>query len=360
VILAAKVYPTAEGQSVTWGASGTTDGEICLIMLDTLTEAPEGTPQELQGADFFTIFTPPVDFTGEFTVSAVLDSNDECSDSTELLVHAVPEDRKSVDGELIHPSFGAPYGRRYKYTFESSGGSLDGVVISEKVHFLNDPFIFNWSDIPYGESTWSLDEDGKMTDWDYYTDPYSHPWLNINRFHPSPPGDGTPVPFESVQTYGWKCPLCSAFHDNFTHTIYTGFISYDESAIVPQYFTCVTDELTSPEENEEDYLGDPYLDIDDIVVTPSFTIAADGSSTFQIAWSGGYIKSDDPLARDPDWVWEGVTDLGCSCANPSDNPATVTVGTQTGTLTVWITVGGMSLNDSTYQTHSVDIQLIAP
>ena len=194
-----------------------------------------------------------------------------------------------------------------------------------------------------------------MDEYDEYSDPYDLGQININRFHPVPPGSGTPVIYQTLQTYGWKCPVGSTYHDFFSHEIFTGLSSYDESSAIPKYETSISNGIIF----EEDYLGNPFLDVDDIV-SSSLTVIANGSNTFQVGWSGTYQKSSKPQAMDLNWNWDCEDSLGCTFSSLRDNPMTITTGTQTGTLNLWINLNPIRSSDPTFKAHSISIQLIEP
>jgi len=353
VIVAANVAPATVADNVNWTASCFADNEIRIFFLDCQTAPPAGTPADLQDADFFAVFAPPTNFTTEFTVGLSV-TDYQSSDNTHVLVHAVPNGKSTSTSMWLNPPT-KPYGRAYKYTFSSSGGDLDGVRISERVTFANDPYWYQRGDIVYGQEIWDLDSTGMMDEYDEYSDPYDLGQININRFHPVPPGSGTPVIYQTLQTYGWKCPLCSTYRDFFSHEIYTGLSSYDESSAIPKYETSISNGIIF----EEDYLGNPFLDVDDIV-SSSLTVIANGSNTFQVGWSGTYQKSSKPQAMDLNWNWDCEDSLGCTFSSLRDNPVTITTGTQAGTLNLWINLNPIRSSDPTFKAHSISIQLIEP
>jgi hypothetical protein len=353
VIVAANVAPATVADNVNWTASCFVDNETRIFFLDCQTVPPAGTPADLQNADFFTVFAPPTNFTAEFTIGLSV-TDYQSSDNTNVLVHAVPNG-KLTSTSMWPPPPAKPYGRAYKYTFSSSGGSLSGVRISERVTFANDPYWYQRGNIVYGQENWDLESTGMMDEYDEYSDPYDLGQININRFHPVPPGSGTPVIYQTLQTYGWKCPLCSTYHDFFSHEIFTGLSSYDESSAIPKYETSISNGIIF----EEDYLGNPFLDVDDIV-SSSLTVIANGSNTFQVGWSGTYQKSSKPQAMDLNWNWDCEDSLGCTFSSLRDNPMTITTGTQTGTLNLWINLNPIRSSDPTFKAHSISIQLIEP
>ena len=353
VIIAANVAPPTTADNILWTASSLVGDEARISSLECLTDPPDGTPADLQNADFFAVFTPPTNVTTEFSIT-LLAASYQSSASTRVLVHAVPKEKTGETSEWL-PRPPMPYGRAYKHTFASSGGDISGTEISEKVTFINNPFYFKNADIAYGKSKWLLDSNGAMDDWDDYQDPYDEGMININRFHPAPPGSGTPVIYTTLQTYGWKCPLCSSYHDFFSHDIYTGLSFYDESPSIPKYLTSVAGGIIF----EEDYLGNPFLRVERVFAS-SVIVSANGQNTFQVAWNGSHSKSSDPLAMGLNWNWDCGDLLGCTFSSFQDNPMTVTTGTQTGTLEIWINLPPLRSSDPTHKAHAVSIQLIAP
>lgn len=321
-----------------------------------MNSAPPGTAADLAGADFFTVFSPAYVPTADYGVTSVLNISPSCSDSINLLVRSVPTSKLYSTSEWLSWLPELPYGRVYWHTFASSAGSLNGVTISEKVTFINDPFNFGTADIPYGEYFWSLNSAGTMNEGDMYQDLYYGGDININRFSPSPPGEGTPVTHVTEQTYGWRCPLCGNYQAFFTHNIYTGLSEFTDTEAVPQFATSISGDLVY----EEDYLGNPYLNLSNIVVAPTNVISANGSNTFQIAWSGSWVKSTDSHAQDLEWYWDSSDSLGCTFDSETNNPMTVTVGTNTGTLSLWIDLPPILTTDPTYKHHSINVELVAP
>jgi len=99
------------------------------------------------------------------------------------------------------------YGAGWTHTFSGTGGSLEGVQISETVRTVQ-PHPFNYDiDIQPGPpNVWRLNAAGTMHLPDsYITAPSA---VDARMFLPSPPRGGLPRTGTDYQWYHWWCPLC--------------------------------------------------------------------------------------------------------------------------------------------------------
>lgn len=365
VIVAADLLPANADAEPFWYASALKpDPEggfvVRYIDLPNLTEPPQGTPAALQDCDIYTVFSAPADFVAQYTIGVGIVDEGALGDQTTVDVHMIPEDL--LDFDRIPGTSQGPYGASYIYRFDGSpqgSGSLADVTISERVTFANDPFLYNWDDIEYGQYTWDLDEDGLMQNWDEYQDPWDWSWFNIHRFHPSPPGNGTPQVEITKQTYGWQCPFCSGCTDFYAHDIFFTLMAYDEGPNIPKV-ACSIEEEDLVTAGWEYYRGVPYVTDLELVSTED-TLPADGESVVVLAWSGDYIQVLPGKILADNWSWDMPDPLGCDYVGGTAQLLTVIkAGTQTGTLKVRLVFGGMAVSDPTYWAHTVEIELVEP
>jgi len=150
------------------------------------------------------VVTPGLTESGSITVRAMATDIPSCFAEAILLIKAHPVSIQSTTATPCDP----PYGGDYTHTFSGTGGSLEGVEISESVRIVTNPFRDPWPGVrfPGGDNGWTLDESGKMTDSDNVsTDPGV---VDVNDFLPDPPRTGLPARYITPQTLYWDCPLC--------------------------------------------------------------------------------------------------------------------------------------------------------
>lgn len=151
--------------------------------------------------------TPSADNSGEITVRATAPDNLHCFADAKLLIKAHPTGvHRSQVTPITNPDYVEDYyGGDWTHTFMGTGGSLEGVQVSEKVVAIADPFTSLGPPVEPGRSIWILDRNGRMDRADTYA--YWMLVVDVNQFLPSPPKAGLPQTATSRQRYVWRCPL---------------------------------------------------------------------------------------------------------------------------------------------------------
>lgn len=159
------------------------------------------------------VVTPGVNNSGTITVRASALAYPSVYAESNLLIRAIPTSRQSSSVNSWSPH--GVYGGQWTHTFSSSGGSLNGVDISETVLTRSgNPFGYSFNVTPGLPNVWTLDACGTMTVPDsYFT---ASIYFNATAFLPSPPKAGLPQTGTDDQWYHWWCP-----HDN-TWILFTG------------------------------------------------------------------------------------------------------------------------------------------
>ncbi|MFH0908425.1 MAG: thrombospondin type 3 repeat-containing protein [bacterium] len=329
VIIGARIVPALPNQTIEWSFVGDSLGA-------TITEGyPIGGnfPTPPPGADFYATVRPGSERTGQLTVRAKI-AGTSCHSDTVILVRAVPTGIQQTMQNLTPPP-SSPYTAYYKHRFYSSGGSLNGVEIFERVVIAQDPFQSSGFPINYGDTDpWTLDSDGLMDEWDEIRDAWNADLRDLNRWLPTPCHSGLPVVMSTPQSFAWRCLLCLEYNEFDTHDIHSGFnAAYDFSSCGsldnPEYVI-----VNNGSDHQDEYQSTPFPVLGDATVMPA-SIPADGTNTALVTVDCCWI--DSPQGRSPpqQWSWvAGQDPLGCSYQVLSPCSATITAGTTTGQVAI--------------------------
>ncbi|RLG89768.1 MAG: hypothetical protein DRO36_07245, partial [Candidatus Hecatellales archaeon] len=255
------------------------------------------------------IITPGITQSGQIKARVEVKDYPNCYDEKTFLIKARPMEVKS---SFVIPYI--PYGGQWTHTFQSTGESLLGEMITEEVFQGNDPFNLNHH-VSKGTYNWSLNSSGTMTNSDTY---WIHPiFINLNSF------DKFPQIETVIQTYHWLCPLSGEWRQITTSRDINFELSVSERhgiATVMMY----TQYYAAGEPLIFDYVG--FSKIFDVRLFPR-SIKANGFSRAIVR-----VKII-PKNRKIHWSIEG-NDLGCSIRQIKNNLAIVTAGTQAGEITI--------------------------
>jgi hypothetical protein len=279
------------------------------------------------------LVTPGSDDSGLITVRAANAEKPSCYGERMLLIRARPvavAQSVAVPAGLL-PNF---YGGNWTHTFNSTGGHLAGVGISETVMTAQpNPFGWSFNIQPGAPNVWTLDANGVMLTPDQYRTETS--LFDGRHWLPSPPNPGLPHTGTDQQWYHWWCPLDGIWSE------FTGPAGIDVTMALALPEITVTTAAYGLAVVDS-YLGSTVL-LDDVQVAPA-SIPADGASTAQVSVTA------IPGARQVTWSIQGE-DLGCTI----DADGIVTAGTGPGQVTVRVADGA----DATYFREAV-LTLTAP
>ena len=259
------------------------------------------------------IITPSSTESGTITVRATSVQNTGTYDEKNLEIRAHPTSISSSQAV----GTGA-YGGNWTHTFNGTGGSLDGILLSEKVDSQPpDPFNAQKHVQPGLPNVWLLNASGVMNLPDTYHGPSSA--IDARQFLPAPPKSGLPVTETMAQYYYWYCRLDAAYQqfmgpNNLNWTLQLNANGDNFIVQTSAYGKHVDDT----------YVGPAVLQ--NINISAS-AIAADGSSTAQ----GGI--SIQPTARSVTWSIDGAA-LGATINAAS---GLVTAGNQGGQINLQAT-----------------------
>jgi hypothetical protein len=150
------------------------------------------------------VVTPGVNNSGTVTVRVAASAYPSVYAETNLVIRAIPTSWQSCSVNSWSPP--GAYGGQWTHTFSSSGGSLNGVDISETVLTRSgNPFGYSVNITPGPPNVWTLDANGTMNAPDsYFTGSI---YFDATAFLPSPPKGGLPQTGTDDQWYHWWCPL---------------------------------------------------------------------------------------------------------------------------------------------------------
>lgn len=270
------------------------------------------------------VITPSTNNSGEITIRAAAKDLLTCYDEKSLLIRAHPT---QVANSTVTPS--GPYGGRWTHTFRGTGGTLEGVQISETVKTEQpNPFGYYFNVAPGPPNVWDLNANGTMTDPDYYVT--GTQYFDARNFLPSPPKIGLPQTGTDRQWYHWWCPL----DGNWIQFVGPTNINV---TLMLQGKNLVVRTAAYGKRVDDIYIGPAVLD--GLLMQPQ-VIIADGKSK-----SKGVVGVI-PKARTVKWSIEGDT-LG---AKIDTSTGFVTAGYQDGRITVRVT-------DSNYSDNFLETQL---
>ncbi len=167
--------------------------------LSTITYSIQGNPHGATIDPSTGVITPGVGDSGIITVRATATIFPACFDEARLLIRAIPTGIAST--RIDTPNL--DYGAIYTHTCSSSGGSLEGVEITEIVTVSRDDFNTRWGGVPEGTITATINAAGEISD--IIETPSA--WIDANDFLPSPPKSGLPAVLDTPQVLEWWCPL---------------------------------------------------------------------------------------------------------------------------------------------------------
>ena len=207
-----KVAITGFSRSPTWARStacpATNHQSICTATIQppgasTVTYSIQGDSNGATIDSSTGVISPATDDSGTIRVRATATLLSTCYAESDLLIRAHPT---AIGASAVNPV--GTYGGGWTHTFNGTGGTLDGVQISETVQTqLPNPFRWNLNISPGPPNVWTLNAGGTMDAPDFYS---TQPdWINATTFLPSPPKAGLPQTGSDRQQYHWQCTLCA-------------------------------------------------------------------------------------------------------------------------------------------------------
>jgi hypothetical protein len=151
------------------------------------------------------VITPSVTQTGNIRVRATDNAVRDARNEQTLTIQAHPTGitRTAIATFPIPAARGGPYGAVYTHNFNSSGGSIANVMVSERVFCGNGPF--NCAGLPVLPGNLSA-RAGTLQDFIRT----GAAGINANNFLPSPPNPGLPQVMDTPQILYWRSDQCSA------------------------------------------------------------------------------------------------------------------------------------------------------
>jgi len=151
------------------------------------------------------VITPSVTQTGPVRIRAADNAVAAARNEQTLTVRAYPRGiRRTIRTGTTAAAGMGTYGSVYDHIFQSSGGSLNGVNVSERVFNASNPFNVPFAPVaPGAPNIWTLNAAGRMVG-DFMFTPSGTPGIDVNRFLPSPPEPGLPQVWSTPQILFWR------------------------------------------------------------------------------------------------------------------------------------------------------------
>jgi len=155
------------------------------------------------------VITPSVTQTGDIRVRATDGTLATARNEQTLTVRGHPKRiRRTIRTGTTAAAGAGTYGSVYDHIFQSSGGNLTGVNVSERVFNSSDPFNTGFAPVVPGlPNVWTLTAASRMVG-DFMLTTSGNPGIDVNRFLPSPPNSGLPQVWTTPQILYWRSEQC--------------------------------------------------------------------------------------------------------------------------------------------------------
>jgi hypothetical protein len=238
-------------------------------------------------------------------------------------------------------ALGVPYGALYTHTFRSSGGSLNNILVGERIDVGNDPFNTGYAGVATGALSAQVNAAGEWSD--EIGTPAGIAGIDVNRFLPSPPNPGLPQTFNTPQILYWQSDQCGGQWIPFANVVITATLLRRGGN-----FRFVTRDNRVP--HDDPYGGAAFagaaaaapacpagVSVSRVSLIPP-VLAADGNP----ATTSAATARVRPAGTALQWSFPGLN-FGAAFVNPApgaENPAVIRTGDVTGRITVRAAVVG--------------------